>query len=252
MIIDRPRDVDIPRLKSLWREAFGDEDEYIDGFFSVAYSPERARAVRLDGKIAAALYWFDCELYGTRVAYIYAVATFFAYRGRGLCSALMEDTHRHLRKSGYGGAVLVPVGPTLFGFYEKFGYRPFGGISAFSATAADKAASLTKISAEEYARLRRGMLPEGAIIEEGVCLPYLEMQADLYRGEGLLLAARREKDRLFGIELLGNTAAAPELLRALGCTEGSFRTVGTDLPFAMYLPLAEGVKMPAYFGLAFD
>jgi hypothetical protein len=65
----------IPALRGLWKEAFGDSDDFLDMFWRTAFSYDRCRCVTVDGEVAAALYWFDCECRGERVAYIYAVAT---------------------------------------------------------------------------------------------------------------------------------------------------------------------------------
>ena len=253
MIIDAPKPVDIPALKALWQEAFGDSLEFLDVFEKTAFSVDRSRCVKLDGSIAAALYWFDCSYSGGRIAYIYAVATAKAYRGRGLCSALMENTHRHLASLGYGSAILVPGSRKLFGFYERIGYRTSCHISEFHCFASDAKAELRQIDVDEYAELRRRYLPKNGIAQENENLNFLQTQAAFYSGEGFLLTARREKDSLYGVELLGDTAAAPDIVRAFGCREGRFRTPGNGRPFAMYLPFGDGNPAPPeYFGLAFD
>ena len=53
---------DISALRSLWKEAFEDSDEFLDLFFSTAYSYERCLAAFIDDELAGALYIFDCEL----------------------------------------------------------------------------------------------------------------------------------------------------------------------------------------------
>jgi hypothetical protein len=60
----------------------------------------------------------------------------------------------------------------------------------------------------------------------------------------------RDGEKLLGLELLGNTDAAPGIVAALGCKEGRFRIPG-GTPFAMYRPLSD-ISAPTYFGLAFD
>ena len=112
---------------------------------------------------------------------------------------------------------------------------------------------LRKISAEEYARLRRELLPEEAILQEGESIDFLCRSAALYAGEGLLLAAVREGDTLRGIELLGNVDEAEKIVNTLGCRKGYFRTVGKEKKFAMGYPLCEDIASDnIYFGLAFD
>ena len=253
MIIDRPSPSHIPALRALWREAFGDGEDFLDVFERTAFSCERCRCVIEDNTVTAALYWFDCSHSGQRVAYLYAIATAKEYRGRGLCTSLMEDTHRHLRWLGYVGALLVPAKEELFGFYEKLGYSVCTHIGELRCPASEHSADIRQIGADEYARLRRELLPEGGVIQENENLKFLQTQAELYATKESLLAARREGDILCGAELLGNTDSAPAIVRALGCAKGRFRVVGKDKPFAMYRPL-NGCKSaaPTYFGLAFD
>ena len=252
MIIDVPCYDDIPSLRSLWKEAFGDKDDFLDAFFSTAFSPDRARCAKEKDDVLAMLFWFDCEHNGERLAYLYAVATAKAYRGRGICAALIENTHRDLREKGYTGVVLVPAAPKLFGFYEKLGYKTATYVSEFSKNAERGNIAIRKIEKNEYAELRRRFLPEGAVVQENENLDFLDAQASFYAGEDFLLAARREGRVLIGIELLGNSAGASEIVGAFGLERGKFRTPGTEKPFSMYKPLKEEKTPPTYFGLAFD
>lgn len=224
--IDAPKPADIPALRSLWKEAFGDTDAFLDTFARTAYSPARCRCVTVDGDVAAALYWFDCTHADRRIAYLYAVATARAHRGQGLCRALMEDTHRHLTEQGYAGAMLVPGSASLFDFYARMGYRTCTAVREITCTASPS----------------DGRAPTAV----------LRPMSTFYAGDGFLLAARTEGNTVRGIELLGDTTAAPHIVRALGCETGTFRTPGNENPFAMFFPLQDGVPAPAYFGLAFD
>lgn len=253
MTIKQPDLQRIPALRALWQEAFGDTDAFLDTFWNTAFSADRCRCVTVDDGLAAALYWFDCECMGNRLAYIYAVATGREYRGRGICRALMEDTHDHLTALGYRGAVLVPGSEALFSMYAGMGYGSGMQIREFSCAAAENAVAVQSVDAKTYGRLRRAMLPENAVIQEGENLDFLQTQAELYVGTDFLLAVRREGDTLEGIELLGNGDAAPGILKALDCKSGVFRMPGEGKPFAMYHALGTcGLPAPAYFGIAFD
>ena len=253
MIIDSPKQDQIPELCTLWREAFGDGEDFFNIFLDTAYSAERCRCLTIDGSVAAALYWLDCEYESKKIAYLYAIATKKGFRGRGLCRALMDDTHEHLRIRGYSAAILVPSEPSLFGFYEKTGYKTCSSIGEFSCRAADKSIVLTQIDKHEYATLRPAYLPPKSVIQEGENLDFLAAQAKLYKGESFLLAASEQDSELSALELLGDLSYAPEIVRALGCKTGNFRTVGSSRPFAMYLPLTdENEAPPSYLGFAFD
>ena len=111
----------IPGLRELWKKAFGDTDEFLDLFFSTAYTPDRCRCIPEGNTVQSVLYWFDCELAGQKMAYIYAVATDPACRGRGLCRTLMEDVMDVLRSRGYAAALLLPQEEWLIRMYVADG-----------------------------------------------------------------------------------------------------------------------------------
>lgn len=252
MEIEYPKIEQLPQLRQLWKLAFGDTEDFMDGFYGSGFSPERCRCMAAGEDMAAMLYWFDCECQGRRLAYIYGVATHPGYRNRGLCRKLMADTEAVLREQGYWGAILVPQHMPLRKMYASMDYGDAGTVSYVNCVASEGPVSLRKITAKEYAALRRAFLPGGSVLQEGASLPFLERIYELYAGPDFLLAAFREEGFLWGMELLGNKEAAPGILKALGCVKGRFRTPGKDQPFAMYLPLTETAEKPAYFGLAFD
>lgn len=262
--ISKPREEQIPKLRKLWKEAFGDTDDFLDGFYKTAFDKERCRCVIIDGEVAAALYWFDCdikeenvaadtsqtdlqaaslELLQTdlrsaevsgdvvsekrnhRIAYIYAVATAKKFQGQRICHKLMEETHKYLRECGYEGVILVPGSEELFRFYEGIGYRICSYIREFQCVAEPKNISFEQIDMETYAMLRREYLPKGGVVQEKENLDFLKMQACFYAGEDFVLAARKEGDILRGLEFLGNEKVAPAAVHALGCKEGYFRVL---------------------------
>lgn len=253
MRIDSPVSSQTRSLWKLWQEAFGDTEEFLGTFERTAFSFERCRCITAGGEVVAALYWFDCEHEGRKIAYIYAVATAKSHRGQGLCHKLMEDTHRHLRDLGYKGALLVPGSAQLFRFYEGMGYTTCSYINKFRCKADTEDIPLRLIDTEEYALLRRRYIPAGGVIQEQENLRFLEAYAKFYAGENFLLTAATENSTLQGIELLGDASLAPHIVKVLGCEEGEFRCAGGTAPFGMYCPLSdEGRTPPAYFGLAFD
>ena len=250
-MICAPNQNHLTSIKLLWKEAFGDTDEFIETFLKVAFSPSRCRVFVKDDAVFAMLFWFDCELEGQKAAYLYAIATAKNMRGQGFCHTLMSETHRQLKEEGYSAAILVPAGEELFGFYGGMGYIPFGSIKTITVNPTDEKFDLKEIKADEYAKLRRIYLPDGSVIEEGVCLDFLSVDSAFYKGDDFLLAAKAKKEELIGIELLGNVCRASSIVGTLNCKKGVIRTVGEGPPFAMYLPL-KNIKAPQYFGLAFD
>lgn len=243
---------DIAALRRIWRQAFADPEETLDAFFATGFSQERCHFLCQNGVPVSALYWFDCTLDGYKLAYLYAVATDEKYRGKGVARKLMEQTHVHLKDRGYSGAVLVPGEPELFSFYGKLGYRTVTRVTEFSAQCGDTPVALTQIGTTRYAQARRAYLPAGGVLQEGAALDFLHTQTHFYEGEDFLLAASKVGQTLMVQELLGNTHAAPGILRAFNLLQGQFRTPGEDRAFAMLLPLQADCPTPAYFGLALD
>lgn len=250
MIIDFPKLEHIPALRELWKEAFGDTDEFLDVFFDTAFSEKRALCGMVGNDIACALYWFNCEdKAGRRIAYIYAVATAKAYRGQGLCHELMKYANEYLKEQGYAGSIVVPGSEGLFQLYTDMGYKMCGYIDEKNVTANDAKTQLCELDKYEYAKLRRDFLPHGGVIQEAENLDFLEKQAKFYSGDGFVMAGRKEDKKFYCAELLGSAENYAEILTALGCREGLFRTAKEGKPFAMYYG---GIPIPAYFGIAFD
>lgn len=237
-------------LMQLWHRCFGDSPEDIAAFFQTAYAPQRCMTLTQENRLAAALYWLDCQAGARKLAYLYAVGTDPDFRGRGLCRELMAKTHTRLEALGYAGSVLYPANAGLRRMYAGMGYRDFGGQDRMEAQAGP-AVDLRRVTPAEYAALRRRFLPPDGVRQEGENLAYLSGFAQLYAGADFLLAAVREETGLTGIELLGDPAAAPGILGALGCSRGTFRVPG-KAPFAMFRPLTAEAQAPSYFGLAFD
>ena len=252
MEIKQPTSNDLASLKLLFSEAFGDDGTFNDTFFECAYSPSRAMTAKEDGALVGMLYWFDCEYSGGKLAYIYAVATAKEYRGRGVCKALMEFTHAHLSALGYIGAILKPAEDSLFDFYSRLGYKNATRISEISPKSATQGCQFSKISANEYARLRRDFLPSGGVIQEGESIALLSKISEFIRGDGFILAYSSDDENLFGYELLGKDEKAPEILHSLGAKSGKFRTVGNQIPFTMWYQFDKNAPVPEHFGFVFD
>lgn len=247
MNIDMPGSRDIPQLRKLWQEAFGDSQEFLDGFFSAGYCEKRCLCLRMDGYPVAALYWFDCRLGDRKLAYLYAIATRKAYRGRGLCRQLMEQTHRHLKALSYDGAILVPAGEKLFSMYGAMGYQSFCSMQNHTVTAAEKPVEIKLLSAEGYFALRQQYLPEQGILQEDIGA-YLATFTEFYGVDGAIMCLSREKDSLQFQEFLGDTRCLPGILAALGAKTAQVRLPG-GAPYAMYLGFTGPLPENAYFGI---
>ncbi len=262
MNIDHPTGQDIPALRRLWQEAFGDTEGYLNAFFAAAFDPDRCLCVGL-GK--AACYWLPGTCRGQKIAYLYAVATAKDARGRGLCRALMEETKKVLAFQGYAGILLVPGSEALRQMYAKMGFQDATQIVEFSPTAllqreeerppcargAVSGADWGVVTPSAYAQARVALLPEGSAIEGPEFFAFLATQASFYRFGDALFACARENDHLFIPEYLGDAGLLPQILAAFGAVCATVRTPGPGKPWAMYCPLSDA-PAPTHFSFALD
>ena len=240
----------ITELRRLWKEAFGDTDAFMDDFFRIAYKKSRCRFVRRDSKAVCALYWFDVYCDSRKLAYLYGVATLNDYRGQGIASYLIEKTCKELTEKGYSGVILVPGSKKLFDFYRKLGF--FGCTTLTEVTCqAQGHTMLRPLDREEYAALRRNMLPHRGVEQDGDFLELLHSQYGLFSGEDFLLCAAVNEDRAFIPEFLGDPHKLAGVVAALGVKTATVRMPGPGRTFSMYRPLDQ-TPPPLYFGLAMD
>lgn len=111
------------RIISLWQEAFGDTEEFINGFLhNMSYSKNMLIYTKDDDVLgmASMLPVFCGENAGR---YIYAVATRRAHRGKGVCRSIMQAVDEFIKMNNEKFAVLVPASQSLFEFYGKMGYN---------------------------------------------------------------------------------------------------------------------------------
>ena len=252
MTFEHPGPAQTWQLLKLWKAVFGEYDGFWELFLDAAFLPDHCRCITENEQVIAGLYWFDCSCGQDKIAYIYAVVTDPKHRGKGLCRRLMEDVHQLLKTRGYASAMLVPADEGLREKYRKMGYEDCTSVAFHSCTAGESSVAVRNVDVQEYTTLRRKLLPDGSVLQEGLQLSFLAAQAQLFAGETFLLAAYLEENRLQGMELLGNTEAAPGILRALGCERGGFQIPGTEKPFAMIHKLTENAVIPGYFGFSFD
>lgn len=269
--------LDEPRLKELWKLAFGDEDAYIDHFFTRYYAPERMLVLEEAGVVQAMTAWFDMPLVfadGTRVscAYLYAVATHPDCRGRGLAGKLLKFADAWLAEQGFVCLSTVPARPDLHVFFGQNGFEEcFSLRQEAYAPRSGQSAPLKRVEAEEYGLLRECQL---AGTDHVACaLPALEYQhgvcalsgGGLYRfGENGCACVEVAGDEVFVKELLCPESERQKALAAIAQRHSAkrywvrtpYEGRGEKWDFAMLKWLGSvpkwDKKTAPYLGLAFD
>lgn len=120
-----PGDINLPELKRGWKLGFGDDDEFIDYFFSHYDSDDTRSVVRDDnGCIIAQLhcYQFYDAVCNDNGCYIYGVTTLSEYRGKGIAAEMIKNLLLDLSGGGVAYAVLIAENAVLQRWYEKLGF----------------------------------------------------------------------------------------------------------------------------------
>ena len=107
----------------LWKEVFGDSDEFIASFINHFYNEENMLCIEQDGKMLSMLHIIPFELNGSKVAYIYAVATDADARGKGYAGKLIRQSIEKAQSKGYKAIFTLPADDILRDFYSKFGFK---------------------------------------------------------------------------------------------------------------------------------
>lgn len=110
--------------KQLWREAFGDEEAFIDQFLLGYYRSERMMRIEQEGELACMLHLIPFQSVSGPLCYLYGVATARKWQGKGLATRLMQEAMTRIRQEGYHAAFLIPTPGEewLRAFYGQFGF----------------------------------------------------------------------------------------------------------------------------------
>ena len=116
------------RQKEIWKDCFGDSDQFIDFFYATRYKEDATALLLQDGEILAMLTMLPIKLITPDLQSIpstmlYAIATHPQYQHRGLATQLMNFSHKYLAEHNTPCSVLVPADQQLFAFYHKQGYQ---------------------------------------------------------------------------------------------------------------------------------
>lgn len=246
--IIRPwRHGDLPQLKSLWMEAFGDDEDYIGAFRANFLRADACLVAEVDGKVVSAMYILDGPILfppdGTSLstAYTYALAIDPAYRGRGIGSAVYRACVDEALRT-VDAACVMPSEEALYSFYEKasgsvpVSWAREGLYARDELTGA--ASKADDISAGQY-YLRRKSILRGhpyAVVTMG----FLAMESyHMKRFGGGYLSIDGD---IAAVEMDGDTCRVIELLAPEGDWREVLQAIAVRFPAEKYL-----VRSPVFF-----
>ena len=122
---------DVPQLKKLWKEAFGEDvsaEMFYDGIFSQKASGRIKILVerKKDIGIVSMLHYIPCcyESNNRKYngAYLYALATAQQYRGQKIMGALIQYAIDMAESMEMDFLYLIPATDSLYEYYQRFGF----------------------------------------------------------------------------------------------------------------------------------
>ena len=120
---------DEPALKALLKEAFGDNDRFIDLFLRLKFDGRNVCVYEYEGEVVSMAFLLPATILleeGERpVTYLYACATKKAFRGRGYMRAIIERVYADICEWGQVALLLMPAEESLYDYYSACGFEPF-------------------------------------------------------------------------------------------------------------------------------
>lgn len=229
---------DVPSLKALWKLAFGDEDTYIDHFFTRYCTPERMLVLEENGVVRAMTAWFDMPLVfadGTSApsAYLYAVATHPDCRGRGLAGQLLTFADRWLKEQGFACVTTVPARPDLHLFFGQNGFEECFALEQQGCVPqpGTEHARLEPVDAETYGALREQLLTNLDHIAYSSSAMDYQAGVCALSGGGLY---RLNETGCACVELSGDEVFVKELLCPAGNRQAALAVIAAKHPAKRY------------------
>lgn len=268
-------------LEELWLACFGGPQEYLDFYFGRRFVPADTLVWREGGKPVSMMTLMNVSIAGRAGAYVYAVATLPACRGRGLMRRLDGFAKEVCRSRGLAFTALVPANRPLFAMYEKLGYHAGfflweGEASIGPAAAGPVEGGVFPCSFAEFARMRADYLSRfpGAVIHPQRELRYIYEELTNFSGKVFRLTGREDcyaactvlEDRTLWVRECSAEdpcAAARAILAALGLKRAKIHSPdpfagARRIPYGMGRlldgdrPLSAEFSGPFYMALMLD
>ncbi|MDR2496816.1 MAG: GNAT family N-acetyltransferase [Tannerellaceae bacterium] len=214
------------QIKQLWRDTFGDNEEFIKMYFKWVYKSKYALTLEDNGRIISSLMLLPYTLnyYGTElpIGYIAGACTLADERGKGWMTRLMSLAFAEMKRRGMALATLIPASAGLFDFYDRYGFVRAFEYSFSIHTRAELAAPTGSCIARPMDKLDRRAFAysDRKLRERPVCV--LHNRADMNNiMRDMSLAGGRAFVAVRGDALCGMAFATPVARPASGSDERS-------------------------------
>lgn len=115
---------DLPFMKELWQEAFGEAQEEAERVITRFAGETHAWVDEQDGQITAMALTPPVQIGQHKGVYLCGLATAKNWQKRGIATEMLKHIADLLVQVGVEFIALIPENEQLFSFYEKRGYMP--------------------------------------------------------------------------------------------------------------------------------
>ena len=200
-VVYADRDTDETAIRDIWKQSFGDADDYISFYLDHRMTEENMLIIKQDGKAVSMASFLPVQYLheGSYIdaCYVYAVATLPEYRGQGYARKIME----YARALYEQPLLLAPAEESLITYYEKIGFQSAfprtrqqltSGVQALEIQE-ESAFCMEEVTAAEYAKIRDNKCArEGYVRWDEQAVQYaMELCAN---GGGKTVVVMREED----------------------------------------------------------
>lgn len=114
------------QLSLLWQSIFDEDKAVTKLFFENVYGICENPIIENNGEILSSAFLIPCEIGKYKGYYVYCALTHSEHRGKGLMAKVLSYADEIRQKSDFDFLLLVPAEKSLFDYYGKFGFVPFG------------------------------------------------------------------------------------------------------------------------------
>lgn len=177
----------IPLLKKLWLDCFEEKSEAVDLFFNRCLDFTSIYTASIGNKPVAMLYLIHSTLNGKKSHYLCSAATSRDYRNLGIMGRLIEYAMSDSRKNGDAYSLLFPANEKLYGYYERFGYKPLCTARKAVFTreeliefADDNESNLTIGNSYDYEKLQKLCIKDNFLLQNNKFISFASAYYSLY------------------------------------------------------------------------
>lgn len=116
----------VNQLSFLWQSIFDEDKAVTKLFFENVYGICENPIIENNGEILSSAFLIPCEIGKYKGFYVYCALTHSEHRGKGLMAKVLSYADEIRQKSDCDFLLLVPAEKSLFDYYGKFGFVPFG------------------------------------------------------------------------------------------------------------------------------